>query len=141
MAEFPGASRTPLHSQIAAVPSGLPLHVPRKPPSALQPGVPAAWLDSHLSAPRQLSAHRQTAAGRGLTPAAFRPRAGRSAPARAYPRKMRSPSFTTVSAMHRSHFLPSSDSDMFFTGNSSVPQGRPPRSPTDGKSRESRPPP
>lgn len=79
-------------------------------PNARRPRRPAGL--SPVSVP-QLSAHGRTAAGPGLTPAAFRPRAGRSAPARAYQRKMRSPSFTTVSAMHRSHFLPSSDSDMF----------------------------
>ncbi|KAL6067385.1 hypothetical protein STEG23_012478 [Scotinomys teguina] len=65
---------------------------------------------------------------RQLSPSWGARRTGRSTPGRAYQKEKRSPNFTTASAMHRSHFLPRSDSDMFPTGNSRAPHDRPPRS-------------
>lgn len=63
-AEFPGASRTPFHSQSAAAPPGPHLHPPRRPPS---PFVPS-------SSPPGLTVTCQRPAAQRAPPAGSRPR-------------------------------------------------------------------
>lgn len=126
--EFPGASRTPSHSQSAAAPPGLHLHPPWKPPAPFGPS----------SSPPGLTVTCQRPAAQRAPPDRSRPRLDPCGSPSARGAARLQPGPTRERGAHLASlpcrpctgptFCPARIPTCFPTGNSSVPHGRPPRS-------------